>query len=622
MTESVVRKLTIAPSVTLPIDAALARFVVLGKSGSGKSNANVVMAEELVRSGVPTWQLDPLGNLWGQRSSLDGESAGLPIVIFGGSHGDAPLGDARKLCQIVAGERISALMDISELEWDEQRKFAERFCTELLRVARQTNLIGHLFLDEADRFAPNAVGPNPVKAFARTARNMSIGWTFSTQRPQILAPDVIESANVIVAMKIPTGLAQDSIGRKVAGAFDSKAETKAMLDSLPRLRKGDAWFIPDSDWLHGQEDAQPFRFHFRWRDTFDSTAPRQIGMETREPKVLADIDLEKIREVLEETPEPEDQSEEIAQLRGRIDDLEVQQRDVDRLVRQMDVALNGPDGAADQASLCDIVAQIEQLARDQALVFDDGDRKSLEIATAAFEDVSRTLAGLPRQIESLLRHYANGETRLGTMQEKFDEATALQSRLTEAPRVEIPAETERSFSIVEGVRQTTPPRPSSNGATSALSRAERLILTVLVQYPRGRTAVQIAILTGYAVNGGGFRNALGSLNTKGYIARGNNITISATGLKALGHFEPLPTGRALLQYWIGQLSKAESLSLKAIADVYPRRITVEDVARIAGYEAKGGGFRNALGKLRTLQLIEGRGELRASDALFERSAAR
>lgn len=49
----------------------------------------------------------------------------------------------------------------------------------------------------------------------------------------------------------------------------------------------------------------------------------------------------------------------------------------------------------------------------------------------------------------------------------------------------------------------------------------------------------------------------------------------------------------------------------------PRRISVQDLAKAAGYEPKGGGFRNALGKLRTLQLIDGRGELRASDALFD-----
>ena len=47
----------------------------------------------------------------------------------------------------------------------------------------------------------------------------------------------------------------------------------------------------------------------------------------------------------------------------------------------------------------------------------------------------------------------------------------------------------------------------------------------------------------------------------------------------------------------------------------------EEVAARAGYEANGGGFNNALGRLRTLELLQGRGELRASDNLFECPAA-
>jgi hypothetical protein len=37
----------------------------------------------------------------------------------------------------------------------------------------------------------------------------------------------------------------------------------------------------------------------------------------------------------------------------------------------------------------------------------------------------------------------------------------------------------------------------------------------------------------------------------------------------------------------------------------------------AGYEANGGGFNNAPGSLRTLELVEGRGEIKASDNQFD-----
>jgi hypothetical protein len=42
-------------------------------------------------------------------------------------------------------------------------------------------------------------------------------------------------------------------------------------------------------------------------------------------------------------------------------------------------------------------------------------------------------------------------------------------------------------------------------------------------------------------------------------------------------------------------------------------LTKEEVAAKVGYEANGGGFNNALGRLRTLELVQRRGELRASD---------
>jgi uncharacterized protein len=94
--------------------------------------------------------------------------------------------------------------------------------------------------------------------------------------------------------------------------------------------------------------------------------------------------------------------------------------------------------------------------------------------------------------------------------------------------------------------------------------------------------------------------------------------ITAAGTQALGSFEPLPAGAALIDYWRNRLGKAERLILEALTQTYPAGLNKEEVAARAGYEASGGGFNNALGRLRTLELVQGRGELRASDNLFER----
>jgi hypothetical protein len=58
--------------------------------------------------------------------------------------------------------------------------------------------------------------------------------------------------------------------------------------------------------------------------------------------------------------------------------------------------------------------------------------------------------------------------------------------------------------------------------------------------------------------------------------------------------------------------------LETLTQAYRAGLNKEEVAARTGYEANGGGFNNALGRLRTLELVQGRGELRASGNLFGR----
>jgi hypothetical protein len=154
-----------------------------------------------------------------------------------------------------------------------------------------------------------------------------------------------------------------------------------------------------------------------------------------------------------------------------------------------------------------------------------------------------------------------------------------------------------------------------------LAAGERRILTALAQYPRGRSKVQVAVLTGYAATGGGFNNYLGALRSRGLIVgEGDRLTISETGIEVLGSWEPLPAGTALIDYWRNRLGKAERLILEALTQAYPEPLSKEEVAAKAGYEAAGGGFNNALGRLRTLELVQGRGKLQASENLFDSQA--
>ena len=85
----------------------------------------------------------------------------------------------------------------------------------------------------------------------------------------------------------------------------------------------------------------------------------------------------------------------------------------------------------------------------------------------------------------------------------------------------------------------------------------------------------------------------------------DRLIITDAGIAERGSWEPLQTGSALVDYWRGRLGKVERLILETLGQAYPDALTKEEVAIKAGYEANGGGFNNALGRLRTLELVQG-----------------
>ena len=110
---------------------------------------------------------------------------------------------------------------------------------------------------------------------------------------------------------------------------------------------------------------------------------------------------------------------------------------------------------------------------------------------------------------------------------------------------------------------------------------------------------------------------MSSLRSKGYIEGKGDLQITAAGQSVVGEVETLPTGQDLVNYWMKQLPLAPRKVLEVAAFKYPRRISIDKVAEMTGYSAGGGGFRNALSRLRTLGLIEGHGDIKATDELFQ-----
>jgi len=111
---------------TLPFDAALQKFALMGISGSGKSSTATVMAEEMCKANLPWIALDPVSVWWGLRSNRDGSPGGHPVVVFGGDHGDLPLekGAGAKIAEALVTESVFAVIDRAGAELAADAEYA------------------------------------------------------------------------------------------------------------------------------------------------------------------------------------------------------------------------------------------------------------------------------------------------------------------------------------------------------------------------------------------------------------------------------------------------------------------------------------------------------------------
>jgi hypothetical protein len=133
------------------------------------------------------------------------------------------------------------------------------------------------------------------------------------------------------------------------------------------------------------------------------------------------------------------------------------------------------------------------------------------------------------------------------------------------------------------------------------------------------TPAKVGFYANYTVEGGSFKNAIGRLRTLGLV---RNWALTAEGETAAEEIvtEDKPTGPELRD-WLGKkLGAAENKLLDALCEAYPQRLTDEELGQASGYEHTGGSYKNAIGRLRTLEAAEGYardGGTKAADVFFE-----
>ncbi len=315
----------IARGLKLPLEFVTSTQAILAIKGAGKSYCASVQAEQLLKHNQQVVVIDPTGAWWGLRSSASGKGNGFPIAVFGGDHGDVPLGrdSGEVIAAAIVAEGFSAVLDLSHFRKGELRRFMADFLETLFRKNREAM---HLFIDEADLFAPQQANGEVARVLGamedivRRGRIRGVGCTMITQRPAVLNKNVMTQADMLTCLRMSHQLDLKAIGDWVAVHADV-SQWKTMQAALPNLPTGTGWFWNPSAELFVQAKINT-------RTTFDSGATPKAGQRKIEPRKLATVDVKKLGEAIAATIErakenaPETMRARIHELEAEVEQLQ------------------------------------------------------------------------------------------------------------------------------------------------------------------------------------------------------------------------------------------------------------------------------------------------------------
>lgn len=577
--------LRIADDLSLPLDWMSLSTVVYGARGAGKTTLGSVVAEEVFRQHQRFCAIDLKGDWWGLKSSTDGKEPGIPVVIFGGDHADLPLEpDAGAyIAETIAALEQPTILDLENLSKGKQLRFLGAFFERLYDRNREPLL---LILDEAQRYAPQrpmnpeaTVCLGAVEDLVKLGRKHGIGPMLLTQRGSGLNKEVSELCDMLVAFRTPGPLDQDRV-KDWLDANATREQRDQVMSQLAKLDTGTAIFASGHPALRVFQVAA-----VRPRDTFDSSATPKIGQRRREPKILAQGDLEALKDRMSEAIErakaedPKELRKEIARLRAELAAKpKIETETVERIVREPFI----PD-------------EVRTLAGEAT--------KIGEALVSALHDLTGSLTtDPPKKADVIPIRPPTSEARLERDLQRSIERENGKHFKPSAPDAKPGFQPDGSF-VYE------------------LSRGEKAFLNILAQYPQGRSKSQLAVLAGYSPKSGGNDQILANLRKMGAIdGKASLLTITEDGRGFLGKdFEPLPTGAELREYWMTNalLSTGAKTFLRLLIEAYPESLSKAELAESAGYSPKSGGNDQILADLRRRDLITGTAAaLRVSDDLF------
>jgi hypothetical protein len=549
--------------ITIPEAALSQHIAILGKTGSGKTYAAKGVAEGLLDVDARVCIIDPTGAWHGLRSSATGKSAGYPVVIFGGTHADLPLGAAHgeAIAEIIGTSSTPAIIDTSQMRVGERTRFFADFADALIRKNRGPL---HLVIDEAHLFAPQGKVNDPQSgAMLHAANNLvSLGRSrglrimLITQRPAKLHKDSLTQVETLVALRLIAPQDRKAVEEWIKDNADQD-KGREIISSLATLKTGQAWiWAPEIGVLE--------RVAFPKIRTFDSSKAPEAEASGSGP-VLAPIDREAIAARLQ-TVAADALANDPARLKARIRELEAHAK------KANGVALSASDVAAAE---------------------ERGYQHGLNVGQQEIEQLRRSMRSAV----------------MAAVEAAFKQEPAIQALAPTARPAPTPAPKKVVVSVPSG---------DLSGPEQRIVDAIAWLESTTGKEEQEQTAV--AFMANYAYGAGSFNNPKGSLNGKGLVqyVPGNKIKLTDDGRTLARVPDEALTNDELHRRVLGRLPGPEQRVLKPLLDAYPEPVDGPELAAAAGYAFGAGSFNNPRGRLRSLGLVEyvGNGQVVASECLF------
>jgi hypothetical protein len=569
--------------ITIPEDALLHHLAILGKTGAGKTTAAKGWIERLLDEARRVCIVDPTGVWWGLRLDATGKENAFPVLILGGRHGDAPLGehDGERVAEMVATWRTSFVLDTSRMRVGERTRFFTDFAEALMRENAHPL---HLVIDEAHNFMPQGKVPNPQAGKMLHAANELLSGgrvrglrvMLLSQRSAKIHKDSLTQVETLVAMRLigPQDRAAVEAWIKDNG---TKEEGVEIISSLPRLKVGEGWvWSPENDFLR--------RVSFPMIKTFDSSKAPDDGSVPVAPLHSPDLPLEELRSIMGAAAPAKSPA--------------------------------GPSGA--------------ELKAARTAGYDEGFEAGRRAGTAeGYQDgvkvgISMALRELRSPIDRL-EGLAYGDDHEGPAAEPEPEPTNVVRM--KPPVLHVRPDNPFGRGLTgKAAEMVIVDNPSQDDTGSAVpSRKQRDILAALLwveAYLKKPDADRqlVAWIAGASAKASGFQNNLGAMRTAGLIDYPSPgfVMITDAG-RAVAPLISKPVNRWELKDTVaGRLSGPQRAIFEHLWDAHPESFSRSAIALAVGKSEKASGFQNDLGRLRTLGLIDypAPGYAVAADFLF------